>query len=727
MTMRMLLRRKLLAGAGALVVPATALAEPCGEEERRKLIRFSFIPEANACGSNSGVTPTVTVDFSTATGKTLNKSMWGFTSSVFSGQVFSNATFRSTAAANLQPAALAINSDWDLDTAFANGDMSNINPILNNYRSFCQSGVRGFMGVCRKTNVGLTPAQSGTRAANFASYLQSNGFTEWQDFIVGNEWEEGQNAGPGTISETDAINYFSAVADALHGVNANFRVWGPAQWDPGFYANATWGNAPSMTTRCGGVLWMSYDVAGGGTMTDSKATVYGPKGFNNPDGPNQASALSGTPLASVPFGSYDWNMSETVIEAGQYIGGLYQALYVLGQFKQVGNCGVAGGSFFCAQGIGGSNWTGNAIGSPSVGSDMTRVTCGGYILGKAGQSVFGPEYVVTNGIPNFAIVAVKPTSSTFAIMMVNYDTVNSQTINLALNGLTPTGTIARWEIGKSGGTTPTPTTSTQASLSSVTVGSEMCVILTGGTGTPPPPSGNGNAFTDNFAFYNSNIWAKSPAFDDGGDAYFADDPSIQAQTEVYSGGHLNLNLINIGSNRFGAPPGKLYFAGIQDTYNCPNNFAQQYGFWEITCTVDKLPGVGFFCFTISPFNFPPNFAMPNIWTDGSNTMQLAMFASNVSSSEYFIAEGTNGWTGTVPHAYGMKWSPTVIQFYIDRVRVVSTGNPGGAYTNGDPCYTKIHAQSNFYPDQLDVSNSSLLPKGGHVFKFDVWTLGASPV
>jgi len=422
------------------------------------------------------VTTNATVDFSAATGKTMAKTLWGFTTSIYNGNVFANATFRNTANANLKPAAIWINPDWTLDEDFANGNMTNINGILNNYRGFCQPGIRIFMGVAFKTSSG-TASQVASRAANFATWLSQNGFSDIMDFSVGGLWFDVHGDG---ISEATGISYFSAVADALHAVNPAYRVWGPAQWNPGFAANTQWGNAANMSTRCNGVLWMSYDVLPdsgniGQPMTDSKATAYGPKGYNNPDAPNQRAALAGTPLANVQMGALDLNMSEYATEAGQYIGGIYMALYILGAFKQTTNVTV-----FTMQAIGGANWPGNAIGNPfSLGGDMTRVTASGYILGKAGQSVFGPEYTSSTTFTNMAIVAVKPTASTFAIMLVNYDTVNSRTLAFTINGATPTGTIARWEIGKAGGTTPVPTIGTQANLSSVAVGSEMCVILTG--------------------------------------------------------------------------------------------------------------------------------------------------------------------------------------------------------------------------------------------------------
>ena len=69
------------------------------------------------------------VDFSAPTGKTLNKSMFGFSCSYWGGQHFTDAAFRATANAYLKPACLIFNPDWDLDGKYAAGDMTVINQL----------------------------------------------------------------------------------------------------------------------------------------------------------------------------------------------------------------------------------------------------------------------------------------------------------------------------------------------------------------------------------------------------------------------------------------------------------------------------------------------------------------------------------------------------------------------------------------------------------------------
>jgi len=445
-------------------------------------------PMTRAFTITAAASSNTSVNFSAPTGKTVNKSLWGFTTSFWESSgggatpIFGNATFRNTANVNLKPAALWINPDWDLDTKFAAGNMTDINTILGNYRSFSQAGVRVIMGVAFQPSAGSASTLA-SRAANFANYLRNNGFSDIMDFSVGNLWSTEQFAQGN--SQSTVISYFNAIADALHGVNASYRCWGPAQWNPGFLANSTW--ASQVGTRCNGVSWMSYDVLPSGAtsgvqigdpMIDSKDVAYGTKGINNPDGVNQRNALSGTVLANVPLASFDLNMSEYAAEGAQYIGGIYMACYIVGVFKST----PGGIECFTMQSIGGSNWPGSAIGNQQFGGNMTRVSAAGYILGKAGQSVFGPEYTVTSSIQNLSILAVKPTATTFAVMLINYDTANARTVNLSVSaGGVPSGTISRWEIGKSspGTPTPTPVTGTQPSLSAIAIASETVVILTG--------------------------------------------------------------------------------------------------------------------------------------------------------------------------------------------------------------------------------------------------------
>ena len=418
------------------------------------------------------------VNFSAPTGKTLNKSMFGFSCSYWGGQHFTDATFRATANTYLKPACLIFNPDWDLDGKYAAGDMTVINQLLGNYRSFCQSGVRVVMGCCYKPT--LPASTMASRAANFARWLNSNGYSDILDWRIGSMWD----SDPGS-SMSQVVSYFNAVSDALHAVNPRCRVWAAPQWDPGVYGNASFASQVG-STRCNSMAWMTYDCAAeapDGSLTDPLDIIYGAKGVSNQDAVTQRNALAGTSLANTPLGVAEWNMGEatvgggtTIPQNGRYMSGIYAACLTYGLFKSVPNM-----DFACLQNIVAYGYEG-AIGNTQQGGRMAAVCAHGYFLGKAGQSLYGPEYTATNNIANLAILAVKPSSTTFAILLINYDLSNARTINLSLSGGVPSGTISRWEIGKSSPgapNSPTPATGAQAGLESISVASETIVILTG--------------------------------------------------------------------------------------------------------------------------------------------------------------------------------------------------------------------------------------------------------
>ena len=167
------------------------------------------------------------------------------------------------------------------------------------------------------------------------------------------------------------------------------------------------------------------------------------------------------------------------------MGGVFAALYLLGCFK-----GTTGFEVGALENINNMGVIG-AVGNPAQGGSNSAVSAFGYVLGKAGQSVFGPEFTSSTTFPDMAIVAVKPTTNTGAIMLVNYNLTTNRTVNLAQSGVGFSGTVARWEIGKSSSgapTSPVPANSNQTSLATISVPSETVVILTGNLGTAPPPT-----------------------------------------------------------------------------------------------------------------------------------------------------------------------------------------------------------------------------------------------
>jgi hypothetical protein len=101
-------------------------------------------------------------------------------------------------------------------------------------------------------------------------------------------------------------------------------------------------------------------------------------------------------------------------------------------------------------------------------------------------------------------------------------------------------------------------------------------------------------------------------------------------------------------------------------------------------------------------------------------MNVYQFASRVNAVRV-STDQRHGWDPSQPHAYGLNWTPTRIEFYRDRKIVGSWANPGGRYTNGDPLYVKMHCNTRFYPALLAITNPYTLPKAARVYSLNVWT------
>lgn len=231
--------------------------------------------------------------------------------------------------------------------------------------------------------------------------------------------------------------------------------------------------------------------------------------------------------------------------------------------------------------------------------------------------------------------------------------------------------------------------------------------------TPSPGPATGTSFTDNFDFYDSSKWYYN-SFDEGGDSLWTNDPSLTPLVYTYANGGVNLNLQRAPA---GSNVGKPYISGIMDTWSW-GNFAQQYGYFEVRVAVDNFIGLIYECDILSPYNWPPAFQLARIYTDANNVQHLDMFA-NGEDIMYSI-DNTSGFDPSTYHLYGLDWTSSHIDFYIDRVQVASFANPGGYYTNGDPLYTKMHVNANFGPTATPVVNPGALPKSAHVDSYNVW-------
>jgi hypothetical protein len=228
-------------------------------------------------------------------------------------------------------------------------------------------------------------------------------------------------------------------------------------------------------------------------------------------------------------------------------------------------------------------------------------------------------------------------------------------------------------------------------------------------------------FNDNFASFNSNLWYRNSFYDGTGDAWWTNDPSLTPSVYQFSsdagGSFMYLTLFQTPGGVTTSPPGLPYTSGVCDTWNAPNNFEQTFGYWEMTCRVDRCPGLIFGMDSLSILSWPPNITIA-IFTDTSNGMHVWMY---VSGTDIMVQDPIAGFDITTKHSYGFNWTPSSFQFFIDRVSVGSFVNPGAPYYDGTySIYSKLHSNTNYYPESGDIVNNGQLPQGGRVYNVSVF-------
>lgn len=142
---------------------------------------------------------------------------------------------------------------------------------------------------------------------------------------------------------------------------------------------------------------------------------------------------------------------------------------------------------------------------------------------------------------------------------------------------------------------------------------------------------------------------------------------------------------------------------------------QKYGYWEITISVPRIPGL---VFQASLENvqitgqFPPEIDV-RIYTDASN-VQTVLFeiATTVTAYLQFSTSSAAGFDASISHIYGVSWQSDFIQFYIDNVQVYQQPTPqNGPYTT-NPMFLFILSASNYNPPGTLVNPSAAsLPAG----------------
>jgi hypothetical protein len=251
-------------------------------------------------GANQSVS--VTVDLSSATGKTIQPYLYGYASGALldsSFQLAANTTVEKSAE-TLAPALMRFNTPASnlIQTVFAAGvsapNWAPFSSWVQHHADFLPNPGRLIFGIGPAGgDTSITPAKWAQYATATAGYFQSIGqeITYWE---VGNECDP---MGAGTYS-----TYFNAIAEALHAVNPACLVGGPV---------ASWWNGidlPVFVSLCGKNLgfidFHSYPV----NDTDSTQTAY-TKAATFPDVADTRQSLAGTTAAALPIGLLEYNMN----------------------------------------------------------------------------------------------------------------------------------------------------------------------------------------------------------------------------------------------------------------------------------------------------------------------------------------------------------------------------------------------------------------------------------
>lgn len=419
--------------------------------------------------------PNITVNLSSPTGKTASPYLWGFCCGTlaFSGGpndfsfVVNDAGFRASCA-TLQPSMIRCNTQQtqpQLETIFASGvNNPNWTPIdnwIDHHAGLFNDATGRFMYAVGPAfaDTSHTPATYASWATAIANHFKSKG-QECFWWEVGNE----PDAGLGTANY---VNYFTAIADALHTVNANYQVGGPASsfYDAGGYVTALIKNVPN--SKIGFISYHAYGFPGNATPTPNQ--VYS-QALGESIGTTVPRSQTNIP-ANIPLFMGEYNQLLDGGNNSTYTAALFSGLICTQNFKDDVNFG--GNMLWDILYNSGFGAIGNAFRS---GGSSSVIDPQGYYLGYAGQHMGGAELTVSGVSGNLQVLATK-NGNNFAYQFINYDTSNPSSVNLTNTGGTPSGTITRWEIGKSNPNTPA--ISTQGSLSGINIPSEQIVILTG--------------------------------------------------------------------------------------------------------------------------------------------------------------------------------------------------------------------------------------------------------
>jgi hypothetical protein len=431
--------------------------------------------------------PNATVDLLAPQGKKLARQLYGYST----GALFSNdfALAADPAVKNsariLEPPVLrfntpssGVNASQTLTQAvFANGvkhpDWRPLDAWVRNQRAFLgYDGILVFGIGPGGGDTSLSPTVWASYADAIARYFRSIG----QEIMY---WEVGNECDP--MGAQVYSTYFNAIADALHAVDSRYLVGGPV---------GSWFNGidlaefvkHSASSGIGFIDFHSYPV----NTSDSLETAYS-KAATFGDVGSARQSLAGTPAANLPIALLEYNMNGEQQPDGSYglpiqgtvKGAVYVALLLTQGFMSDENF-VLGGLWDL---VSDSNY--GAIGNSAQNENDRAIDPQGLYLREAARLLPGDQVAASTTLPNLQILATRDEVG-LSIQLVNYDTVNSQSVTIEIQDRSRSemadpwlrnSILRRWELSAA---YPFGQVSYVGSLRDVEVPSQGIVILTAG-------------------------------------------------------------------------------------------------------------------------------------------------------------------------------------------------------------------------------------------------------
>lgn len=400
--------------------------------------------------------PNVTIALGSP-GAALSPYLWGFSTGALADNgwaALADARVR-TSIGKLKPTLIRVNANEQMPRAYATGTTTIMDNLINNLTLF-DPALRIVMGI-GPTNgdTSVSAAQWGAWGVTFANHMRAIGH-EIMYYEVGNECDG--------MALYDS--YFNTIADALHGVNAAYKIGGTtASWWGGINLG-TW--ASDCASRIG--FGSMHEYPGGiGTST---ATFYA----DALGGSATSSFLASMPagLKGIEMGMLEANMSGDFnnpdARMGQITGAIYIPLDIMSNVRDSTN--------FTMWAMWDALYDGDygAIGNGDYGGDPTQIAPTGWMMGISGQLMRGARVPVTVSLPNVAALAVKGANG-FASIIVNYGNAD-QSMTLGVNGGT-VGNAAMRQLTAATSSTTGPATVPLSSLTGITLPAQSVTWVTG--------------------------------------------------------------------------------------------------------------------------------------------------------------------------------------------------------------------------------------------------------